>query len=131
MLLNKGDDLTVNCAGGNACAGGTTAKDRIMEQTNEVKIRKLEIIVKTRENKVNHKKFQSYAVKMKNDKWIETRFTVDVADGLKPKAYSHIFVRDDMMNIDKRGTYPKLWIKAVDHLEPIDRPLEDLDQYFE
>ena len=102
-----------------------------MEQTNETKMRKIEIIVNTRENKVNHKKFQSYAVKMKDGKWIETRFTVDVADDLKPKAYSHIFVRDDMMNIDKRGTYPKLWIKAVDHIEPIERPLDDFDQYFE
>lgn len=131
MLLNKGDDLTVNCTGGNTSAGGTTAKDRIMEQTIETKMRKLEIIVKTRENKVNHKKFQTYAVKMKDGKWVDTRFTVDVAGDLIPKAHSHIFVRDDMMNIDKRGTYPKLWIKAIDHIEAIERPLDDFDQYFE
>ena len=102
-----------------------------MKQTTEIKTRKLEIIVKRRENKTNHKKFTSYAVKMKDGKWIDARFTVDVVDDLKPKSYSYIFVRDDMMNIDKRGTFPKLWIKAVDHVEPIERPLEDLDQYFE
>ena len=102
-----------------------------MEQTNETKMRKLEIIVKTRENKVNHKKFQSYAVKMKNGKWVDTRFTAAISKDELPKAHSFIFVDDDKINIDKRGQYPKLWIREIKSIEPIERPLEDLDQYFE
>lgn len=121
----------VNCAGGNACAGGTTAKDRNMKQTNEIKTRKLEIIVKQRENKVNHKKFQSYAVKMKGDKWVDTRFVTSIPKEELPKSHSFIFVDDDKMNMDKRGQYPKLWIREIKSIELIERPLEDLDQYFE
>lgn len=102
-----------------------------MKQTNEIKVRKLEIIVKTRENKVSHKKFQSYAVKMKDGKWVDTRFTSTIPKDNLPMAHSFIFVDDDKMNMDKRGQYPRLWIREIISVEPIERPVEDLDQYFE
>lgn len=91
----------------------------------------LEIIVRKKKNKTNGNIFTTYSVKMKDGKWIETRFTQDVPKSKMPLAYSKIVVSHDMMNIDKRGKYPKLWIKGVESVEPLERPIEDLSQYFE
>lgn len=91
----------------------------------------LEIIVRKKKNKTNGNIFTTYAVKMKDGKWIETRFTQDVPKSKMPSAYSKIIVSPSMMNIDKRGKYPKLWIKGVESVEPLERPMDDLSQYFE
>ena len=91
----------------------------------------LEIIVRKKKNKTNGNMFTTYAVKMKNGKWIETRFTQDVPKSKMPSAYSKIVVSQDMMNIDKRGKYPKLWIRSVESVKPLERPMDDLTQYFE
>ena len=91
----------------------------------------LEIIVRKKRNKTNGNIFMTYAVKMKDGKWIETRFTQDVPKSKMPSAYSEIVVSPDMMNIDKRGKYPKLWIKGIESVKPLERPIEDLSQYFE
>ena len=91
----------------------------------------LEIIVRKKKNKTNGNTFTTYAAKMKDGKWIETRFTQDVPKSKMPSAYSKIVVSHDMMNIDKRGKYPKLWIKGVESVKPLERPIEDLSQYFE
>ena len=91
----------------------------------------LEIIVRKKKNKTNGNIFTTYAVKMKDGKWIETRFTQDVPKSKMPSAYSEIVVSPDMMNIDKRGKYPKLWIKGVESVKPLERPIDDLSQYFE
>ena len=91
----------------------------------------LEIIVRKKKNKTNGNTFTTYAAKMKDGKWIETRFTQDVPKSKMPSAYSKIVVSHDMMNIDKRGKYPKLWIKGVESVKPLERPIDDLSQYFE
>ena len=91
----------------------------------------LEIIVRKKKNKANGNTFTTYAVKMKDGKWIETRFTQDVPKSKMPVTYSKIFVSQDMMNIDNRGKYPKLWIKGVESIKPLERPIVDLSQYFE
>ena len=91
----------------------------------------LEISVRKKKNETNGNIFTTYAVKMKDGKWIETRFTQDVPKSKMPSAYSEIVVSPDMMNIDKRGKYPKLWIKGVESVKPLERPIEDLSQYFE
>lgn len=96
-----------------------------------VKTYELEIIVRKKKNKTNGNTFTTYAVKMKDGKWIETRFTQDVPKSKMPTAYSKIVVSEDMMNIDKRGKYPKLWIKGVESVKPLERPMDDLSQYFE
>ena len=100
-------------------------------QTETKKNYELEIIVRKKKNKTNGNTFTTYAVKMKDGKWIETRFTQDVPKSKMPSAYSKIIVSPTMMNIDKRGKYPKLWIKGVESVEPLERPMEDLSQYFE
>ena len=100
-------------------------------QTETKKNYELEIIVRKKKNKTNGNMFTTYAVKMKDGKWIETRFTQDVPKSKMPSAYSKIIVSPTMMNIDKRGKYPKLWIKGVESIEPLERPMEDLSQYFE
>ena len=100
-------------------------------QTETKKNYELEIIVRKKKNKTNGNIFTTYAVKMKDGKWIETRFTQDVPKSKMPSAYSKIIVSPSMMNIDKRGKYPKLWIKGVESVEPLERPMEDLSQYFE
>ena len=91
----------------------------------------LEIIVRKKKNKANGNTFTTYAVKMKDGKWIETRFTQDVPKSKMPVAWSKIKVSADSLSIDKRGTYPKLWIRAVDSVTQLERPIEDLEQYFE
>ena len=100
-------------------------------QTETKKNYELEIIVRKKKNKTNGNMFTTYAVKMKDGKWIETRFTQDVPKSKMPSAYSKIIVSPTMMNIDKRGKYPKLWIKGVESVEPLERPMDDLSQYFE
>ena len=100
-------------------------------QTETKKNYELEIIVRKKKNKINGNMFTTYAVKMKDGKWIETRFTQDVPKSKMPSAYSKIIVSPTMMNIDKRGKYPKLWIKGVESVEPLERPMDDLSQYFE
>ena len=101
------------------------------QATESKKNYELEIIVRKKKNKTNGNMFTTYAVKMKDGKWIETRFTQDVPKSKMPSAYSKIIVSPTMMNIDKRGKYPKLWIKGVESVEPLERPMEDLSQYFE
>ena len=101
------------------------------QATEATKTYELEIIVRKKKNKTNGNTFTTYAVKMKDGKWLETRFTQDVPKSKIPTAYSKIVVFQDMMNIDKRGKYPKLWIKDVVSVEPLERPIEDLSQYFE
>ena len=101
------------------------------QATEATKNYELEIIVRKKKNKTNGNIFTTYAVKMKDGKWIETRFTQDVPKSKMPSAYSKIVVSHDMMNIDKRGKYPKLWIKGVESVKPLERPIEDLSQYFE
>ena len=91
----------------------------------------LEIIVRKKKNKTNGNTFTTYAVKMKDGKWIETRFTQDVPKSKMPVAWSKIKVSADALSIDKRGKYPKLWIRAVDSVTQLERPIEDLEQYFE
>ena len=101
------------------------------QATEAPKTYELEIIVRKKKNKTNGNTFTTYAVKMKDGKWLETRFTQDVPKSKLPTAYSKIIVSQDMMNIDKRGKYPKLWIKEVIIVEPLERPIDDLSQYFE
>lgn len=101
------------------------------QATEAAKTYVLEIIVRKKQNKTTGNMFSTYAVKMKGGKWIETRFTQDVPKSKKPVTYSKIFVSQDMMNIDNRGKYPKLWIKGVESIKPLERPIEDLSQYFE
>ena len=101
------------------------------QETETKKNYELEIIVRKKKNKTNGNMFTTYAVKMKDGKWIETRFTQDVPKSKMPSAYSKIIVSPTMMNIDKRGKYPKLWIKGVESVEPLERPMDDLSQYFE
>lgn len=103
----------------------------VTQTAKTIKSYELEIIVRKKKNKTNGNMFTTYAVKMKDGKWIETRFTQDVPASKMPTAYSTIVVSEDMMNIDKRGKYPKLWIKGVESVKPLERPIEDLSQYFE
>lgn len=91
----------------------------------------LQIIVRKKKNKTNGNMFTTYAVKMKDGKWIETRFTQDVPKSKMPIAWSKITVNADSLSIDKRGKFPKLWIRAVDSITQLERPIEDLEQYFD
>ena len=101
------------------------------QATEATKTYELQIIVRKKKNKTNGNMFTTYAVKMKDGKWIETRFTQDVPKSKMPVAWSKIKVSADSLSIDKRGKYPKLWIRAVDSVTQLERPIEDLEQYFE
>ena len=92
---------------------------------------KLEVIVKKRENHVTKHEFTCYAVKMKDGKWYDLRFTKDVPVDQLPKSYSNVFVNADNINLDKRTKYVKVWVKKVERIEPIERPIDDLGQYFD
>lgn len=101
------------------------------QTTESTKIYDLEIIVRKKKNKINGNVFTTYATKMKDGKWIETRFTQDVPKAKMPVSWSKIKVNADSLSIDKRGKYPKLWIRAVDSITRLERPIEDLEQYFD
>ena len=101
------------------------------QATEAAKTYELEIIVRKKKNKTNGNMFTTYAVKMKDGKWIETRFTQDVPKSKMPTAWSRISVKADSLSIDKRGKYPKLWIRGVESITQLERPIEDLEQYFE
>lgn len=100
-------------------------------ESTQTKYFNLEVIVRKKKNKTNGNIFTTYAAKQKDGKWIETRFTQDVPKSKVPTAYSKIVVSQDMLNIDKRGKYPKLWIKGVESVEPLEKPIDDLTQYFD
>lgn len=101
------------------------------QDNTNVAIYKLEVICKTRKNHATGKEFKTYAVKTKEDKWFEARFTTDVPKIMLPVSHSYITVAGDKMNVDKRNEYPKVWIREVLDIEQIERPIEDLGQYFE
>ena len=103
----------------------------VTQATEATKTYELEIIVRKKQNKTTGNMFSTYAVKMKDGKWIETRFTQDVPKSKMPVAWSKIKVGADSLSIDKRGKYPKLWIRAIDSVTQLERPIEDLEQYFE
>lgn len=97
---------------------------------------KLETIVRSKENHKTHAKFTTYAVKVDKvrfgKEWLELRFTKEVPAEVKPKAYSMLYVEEDGMHIDHRNAeYPVVWIKEVKKIEALERPKEDLSQYFE
>ncbi|MBO7693997.1 MAG: hypothetical protein J6T10_15365 [Methanobrevibacter sp.] len=97
----------------------------------KTKTMKLEVIVRKRLNHVNNHEFTCYAVKMKDGNWRDLRFTKDVPDDKKPKAYSNIYVKAENISLDTRGKYVKVWVKAVERVKALQRPLEDLSQYFD
>lgn len=101
------------------------------QATEQPKVYELEIIVRKKKNKTNGNTFTTYAVKQKDGKWIETRFTQDVPKSKMPTAWSRISVKADSLSIDKRGKYLKLWIHGVESITQLERPIEDLEQYFE
>lgn len=101
------------------------------KQTEAVKTFELEIIVRKKKNKTTDNVFSTYAVKQKDGKWIEVRFTTDIPKSKLPTSWSKIKVNADSMSIDKRGKYPKLWIRAIESITPLERPIEDLEQYFD
>lgn len=97
---------------------------------------KLETIVRTKENHKTHAKFMTYVVKVDKvqfgREWLELRFTKEVPTGVKPTAYSMLYVEEDGIHIDRRNAqYPVVWVKEVKKVEALERPKEDLSQYFE
>ena len=100
------------------------------EQPN-AKTLKIEVIVKRRKNHLNGHDFTCYACKMRDGKWYDLKFTKDVPQDKLPKSHSNIYVLESNINLDKRTKYLKVWVKAVERLEMIEKPLEDLTQYFE
>lgn len=98
--------------------------------------RKFEMIAKKRINHLTGHTFTSYAVKtkaVKDDKpvWMNVRFSKEVAVDEIPTSHAYIFVDADKCHVDKRNEQPKLWINKINRVEYIERPIEDLDQYFE
>lgn len=92
---------------------------------------KLEVIVKKRKNHATGKEFKTYACKTKDGTWFELRFTTDVPNDKIPVSHSFIYVGEDKINVDKRNEYPKVWVREVLAVEQIERPMEDLTQYFD
>lgn len=100
-----------------------------MEQ--EKKLLQIDVWVKTRKNHATKHEFKCYSCKMKDGKWYDLKFTKDVPEGLLPKSHSYIYVKAENLNIDKSKKYPVVWVKAVEFIKVIERPVEDLEQYFE
>jgi hypothetical protein len=107
------------------------------ESTTATAERKFEMIAKKRINHVTGHTFTSYAVKTKEVNsdgkpvWMNVRFSKEVAIEEIPSSHSYIFVDADKCHVDKRNETPKLWINKINRVEHIERPMEDLDQYFE
>lgn len=92
---------------------------------------RLEVLVKNRKNKSTGNSFKSYCCRKadSDEKWTDLRFTKEVTN--LPQSHSIIYVPVNDLNIDRRNQYPKIWVKSVDRIEVIDKPIEDLSQYFE
>ena len=97
----------------------------------EAKNLKIEVFVKTKTNKATKHDFVCYSCKMKDGKWKDLKFTKDVDAKLLPQSHSYIFVKPENINLDKRTKYVKVWVKGIEKVEVISRPLEDLEQYFD
>lgn len=90
---------------------------------------RLEVIVRNKINRHNGKQFKTYATKLKDGKWCEVRFTRDVTEF--PVAYSELICESENVNFDRRNKYPICWIKGVVSIKQLERPVEDMTQYFE
>ena len=97
----------------------------------EAKVLKIEVYVKTKTNKATKHDFKCYSCKMKDGKWKDLKFTKAVDAKDLPQSHSFIYVKPENVNLDKRTKYVKVWVKGIERLEVIERPLEDLEQYFE
>ena len=97
----------------------------------EMEAKKLEAIVRMRENHKTGAKFPTYRVKTKllteDNKpiWYDLKFTKDCKT---PVRHSFVYVFPDNMNIDRRGKYPVVWVKQIEKIEEIK---EDLTKYFD
>ena len=69
------------------------------------------------------------SLKLKDGKWCEVRFTRDVTE--LPVAYSELICESENVNFDRRNKYPICWIKGVVSIKQLERPVEDMTQYFE
>ena len=93
--------------------------------------KKLEAIVRMRENHKTGAKFPTYRVKTKllteDNKpiWYDLKFTKDCKT---PVRHSFVYVIPENMNIDHREKYPVVWVKQVEKIEEIK---EDLTKYFD
>lgn len=134
-----------NIATGHLLSGDRNAvKDNKMKEstaTTETAVataeRKFEMIAKKKINHVTGHTFTSYAVKTKEvneqgkNVWMDVRFSKEIAVSEIPTSHAYIFVDEDKCRVDTRNKYPKLWINKINRVEHIERPIEDLDQYFE
>lgn len=97
----------------------------------EAKTLVLDVFVKNMVNSVTGNKFKSFSTKGKNGEFFAIRFTKDVPQDKIPKSRSKVYVKDDMVFTDRRNKVPKVWIRAVERIEPVELPYDDPTQYFE
>lgn len=95
------------------------------------KVLKIEVYVNTKTNKATKHDFKCYSCKMKDGKWKDLKFTKDVEQKDLPQSHSFIYVKPENVNLDKRTKYVKVWVKAIERVEVIEKPLTDLEQYFD
>lgn len=65
----------------------------------------------------------------KEDELYSVKFTKDVANDYIPEVSSNIICDASYVNINHEKR--QVWITAVEFVTPMERPVEDLSQYFE
>lgn len=79
----------------------------------------LEITVKVYEGKTKEgKKFNYYKAVQKGGTLIDLRFRKDVTP--LPKEESVLFIRQEDINKDENRVFPCLWVKEIQHIQPIE-----------
>lgn len=85
--------------------------------------------VKVTEVKTATNKFLAYKALGKNKKWIDLRFTQDVEN--PPKEDCFIMVLPENANYTTAYQYPRIWVRKIEEIMPIERKENNIADYFD
>lgn len=60
--------------------------------------------------------------------WTDLRFTKEVSN--PPKTNSIIFVKEENLNVNQKGRFPVIWVRAIEKIEEI-KYEQKVEDYFE
>lgn len=86
-------------------------------------VKKIEVYSVKEVSTNDGKKFKTYKAVTKSGKLIDLKFTRDCV-GIPAKP-CYIYVRPEMMNVQKNLKYPCLWVKAIEKAEDFPSKLDE------
>ena len=108
----------------------TAKKQTSNVTTEEAKVLKISVFYKNCETK-DGKKFKKWLTQTSDGKFYDVCFVLSAKTSM-PKARSYVYVKESDMNWNRKNPkYPKLYIKDIQSVEPIESAPEDWTNYFE